>query len=210
MIETIEKIQRKRVRHTPEVRRRELVEAGIRCIQRHGIAGFTVEKIADEAGVSIGLTSRYFDGRDGLLTAVYEHLIEAIPRLAPCRTSNLSESIAIVVGVIDSNFTTEIYSRKNFAVWLSLYAEMQFNDALRAKRGALAQEYNATLAQHLSNIAQFRALTLDAPTVASDFVAYLDGLWLKWCLSNSASPSAEKASASTFLENHVGPLRMEM
>ena len=204
-----EKPQRKRVRSTPEVRRSQLIEAGKQCIQQHGFAGFTVERIAEAAGVSMGLISRYFDGRDGLLTAVYEHLLGSITRLRPCATSSLSESIEVVVEVIENNFGNEVYSRRNFPVWLSLYAEMQFNGVLRAKRAALARDYNATLAEYLLIIAQHRSLPLDAPAVASNFVAYLDGLWLQWCLSDSDTASAEKASAYDFLEQHVGPLRAQ-
>lgn len=201
------KSQRKRVRSTPEVRRRQLVEAGKQCIRQHGIGGFTVEKIAEAAGVSTGLISLYFDGRDGLLTAVYEHLLEAITRLKPCATSDFSESLAVVVGAIENNFRNEVYSRENSAVWLSLYAEMQFNEVLRARRAALARDYNAALADYLLIIAQQRSLPLDAPAVASNFVAYLDGLWLQWCLSDRNDTSAERASAYEFLEQYLGPLR---
>lgn len=203
------KLQRKRVRSTPEVRRRQLVEAGVQCIQQHGIAGFTVERIAKAANVSTGLISLYFDGRDGLLTAVYEHLLEAIERLTPCATPSLAESIAVVVQVIENNFGREVYSRKNFAVWMSLYAEMQFNGVLRARSAALARDYNATLADYLRVIAQHRSRQLDAPTVAANFVAYLDGLWLQWCLSERHDTSAERASAYAFLEHHLGPLRSD-
>ena len=208
MNEVITKPQRKRVRSTPEVRRRQLIEAGMKRIQQHGIAGFTVEKIAETAGVSMGLISRYFDGRDGLLAAVYEHLLNSITRLTPCVTSSLSESIEVVVEVIENNFGNEVYSRKNFPVWLSLYAEMPFNGALRSKQRKLAREYSATLAEYLANIAQHRSLPLDAPTVASNFVAYLDGLWLQWCLSESDDYSAERASAYEFLEQYIGPLKI--
>ena len=108
---------------------------------------------------------------------------------------------------LESNFGENVYSRKNFAVWLSLYAEMQFNEALRARQGELAREYVETLAAHLKTIAQHRSLPLEAQTLASNFVAFLDGLWLQWCLSESNDASAEKASAYAFLEQHVGSLR---
>jgi AcrR family transcriptional regulator len=205
-VETLEKSPPKRERHAPEVRRLELIEAGIRCLQSKGIGGFTIENIVKEAGVSIGLISRYFAGRNGILAEVYEHLLAAIPGLDPCDSTQIDNNIQTILKIIDDNFSSEIYSRNNFVVWQSLYCEMHFNEELRAKSEVRSAQYQKHLADYLQSIANARGLNIDATKLASDFIALLDGLWLKWCLSNSAKPDEEKQSALNFLEKAIGPL----
>ena len=83
---------------------------------------------------------------------------------------------------------------------------MHFNEELRAKSEVRSAQYQKHLADYLQSIANARGLNIDAKKLASDFIALLDGLWLKWCLSNSAKPDEEKQSALNFLEKAIGPL----
>ncbi|GAA4551781.1 TetR/AcrR family transcriptional regulator [Amycolatopsis samaneae] len=53
-----------------ERRRRALVEATLRVIERDGASGVTHRSVAGEAGLPTTTPTYYFDGIDGLLTAV--------------------------------------------------------------------------------------------------------------------------------------------
>jgi len=46
----------------------------LRCLRNHGVEGASVRRIADEAGVSMGLINHYFPGSASLIAAAYESL----------------------------------------------------------------------------------------------------------------------------------------
>jgi AcrR family transcriptional regulator len=55
-----------------EATRERILRAGLRCFARHGYDGTPVRRIAEEAGVAQGLLYRHFDGKEGLLRAIFE------------------------------------------------------------------------------------------------------------------------------------------
>ncbi len=61
----------KRVDH--EQRRREIVEAAWRLVARGGFAAATMREIASEAGFANGALKYYFDSKDDLLIAAFQH-----------------------------------------------------------------------------------------------------------------------------------------
>ena len=58
-------------KQAPE-RKRLLIEASVACLAEGGIAGFTVERICKKAGISKGLISHHFAGKEDLLAQTYE------------------------------------------------------------------------------------------------------------------------------------------
>ena len=59
--------------------RAAIVEAGLACFDRHGIAGTTLQDIAREAGVTKGAVYHHFDGKRAILHELREQV--AIPLL---------------------------------------------------------------------------------------------------------------------------------
>ncbi|MGH2709985.1 MAG: TetR/AcrR family transcriptional regulator [Actinomycetota bacterium] len=69
---------RKRVTKSPDVRRKELMDAAVRVFTDKGISKTTVSDITDTAGVAKGTFYLYFDSKDQLLGALKERLIDEI------------------------------------------------------------------------------------------------------------------------------------
>lgn len=63
-------------RHDPD-RRRRLVDAAIRVVGEHGIAGLSHRRVAAEADVPLGSTTYHFASRDDLLVAALEQMSAA-------------------------------------------------------------------------------------------------------------------------------------
>ena len=59
-----------------EARRRQIVEAATEVIVEEGYGQATLERIARRAGISRGLISYHFEGRDDLMTAVFAKAYE--------------------------------------------------------------------------------------------------------------------------------------
>ena len=199
-------------REQPDVRRGMLFAAAMECLARDGIQGFTIDRICKQAGVSRGLINHYFDSKDDLLIEVYRgSLYEAVStRIAQISNPDPAGDNtpdARLATIIDATFTPEFFSRSNLRVWLALWGEIATNPALRAVHRELYGTYRRTIARELGLIAEARGIELDADRLARSFLALIDGLWLEWCLDDTAvRPDETRAAALAMLESHLGPL----
>ena len=64
-------------------RSRQLLTAAARLMERDGSQAVSMQAVAEEAGVSVGLIYRYFGGKDDLLLAVIVDVLEAFAERVP-------------------------------------------------------------------------------------------------------------------------------
>jgi len=198
-------------RQTPGARREMLVEAALRCLARDGIQGFTIDRICAEAGVSRGLINHHFDGKDGLLIAVYRGSLYAgiSDRIRVASEAGGSEAgpADALMAIVEATFDPAFFARDRLRVWLALWDEISVNPALRAAHRDLYGAYRGQIAQAVQQVADLRGLTLDAVTLARSFLALVDGLWLEWCLDDTAIDAVQaRAAALAMLEAQLGTL----
>ena len=87
-------------------------------------------------------------------------------------------------------------------------SEIAVNPRLKAAHRELYDAYRAELAEDIAAVAKPRGRDVDAPALARNFIALVDGLWLEWCLDESVvTPQAAEAAGFEMLEAQVGPLR---
>ena len=115
---------------------------------------------------------------------------------------------ASLCALVRSNFSPDYFSRDNLLMWLSLWGEIAVNPKLRAAHRELYEAYRAELAEEIAAVAAPRGKRTDAPALARNFIALVDGLWLEWCLDETiVTPQTAEAAAFEMLEAQVGPLR---
>lgn len=66
-----------------EWRSRQLLTAAARLMERDGFHGVSIQALADEASVSVGLIYRYFGSKDHLLLAVIVDVLDAFAARVP-------------------------------------------------------------------------------------------------------------------------------
>jgi TetR/AcrR family transcriptional repressor of bet genes len=59
-----------------ERRRRQLIDATIKCISKKGLGSLTLAAVAKEAGLSQGIVNLHFNSKDNLLSETLRFLIE--------------------------------------------------------------------------------------------------------------------------------------
>lgn len=204
---TTRKTPRKRAeRESPEYRRDMILRAARKCLSEKGMRGFTLKNIAAEAEVSISLLSHYFGSVEELLKSVFRSVLFEVRPSEYRQPRSAAEAISNLHDVIARNFHPDYYSRKNLLVWLPIYEEMLLNARIRRSLDKIEQETIADVARAVSDVARFRKIEVDAVAVASELLAFLDGLWLRWCLSERRDTAREEAAALRFLEASLGPL----
>lgn len=204
---TTQKTARKRAeRETPEHRRNLILQAARTCLSERGMRGFTLKNVAAEAQVSISLLSHYFGSVEELLKSVFRSvLFEAKPSVY-VKPKSLAHAVSNLNDLLGKNFHPDYYSRRNLLVWLPIYEEMLLNTRTRRSLHKIEEELTKEVARAVADVALFRKLTVDAEELAFEFLAFLDGLWLRWCLSSRRDTLREQAAARRFLESTLGPL----
>lgn len=169
---------------TQEVRRRRIIDAAIDCLGRDGWHRTTLASIAAEAGISRGLISYHFAGRDDLFEAVLETVVVTIfaegSAAMQQRIDDAQTATAKLQAYIEGNLRFIGAHRREMA------ALGQVMPNLRGKDGALhaspdAEEPiiagTALLFEHGLNTGEFRAV--DARLTAYTLRRCIDGAALK-------------------------------
>jgi TetR/AcrR family transcriptional regulator, repressor for uid operon len=108
-----------------EPRRRQLVDAAIRCFEEKGFHGTSMAQISETAGMSVGHIYHYFPAKEALIAAIVEKkLDEIIERMAEAaRGSSLLEALA----ARDGDCAAIDERRRERALFLDILAEAERN-----------------------------------------------------------------------------------
>jgi TetR/AcrR family transcriptional regulator, transcriptional repressor of bet genes len=197
-------------REAPEKRRADLVQAAIRCLSEGGMSAFKMERIAAEAGVSLGLLPHYFTSKNALLTEVYRKALyeDVIRKIGELDDKDAPGSPAQrLCRIVDAIIDPEYLKPANLTVWLALWGEIVVNPDLKRAHRTLYRSYLKSLAELIGTVADERRRTVNAVEIARNFQALIDGLFLERALDRQAVDHADFRRASyEFLDLHLGKL----
>ncbi|HEX8305759.1 MAG TPA: TetR/AcrR family transcriptional regulator [Jatrophihabitans sp.] len=98
----------KRVRLTPDARREQLLDLGVRMLATRTLDELSVDALAEEAGISRGLLFHYFKNKQDFHRAVVQRAAEDLlartkPDMSQDPTSRLQLSLASYVDYVEAN-----------------------------------------------------------------------------------------------------------
>lgn len=194
-------------KQAPE-RKRLLIEAAIACLAEGGIAGFTVDRICRKAGISKGLISHHFDGKDDLLAQAYDAMTARLDALGAAQLGREDVSPRqALCAFVNANFDPKVFDRTQLKAWLAVWGETASNPTLAAIHKARYVTYHQRLSALISALATESDREVDADLLATMLVSLIDGLWLEWCLDEKILPRQKALNAVYhLLEPHLGPL----
>ena len=156
------------------IRKAQLIEATFECIYRYGFAGTTIARVARQAGVSTGIISHYFGGKDGLLESTMRVLLKQLGINAKVSSKSPDNPREHIIAIINSNFAEQQVTPQANTVWLAFWGQ-----ALHVP--ALSRLQKVNLGRLRSNLRYWLKQLLPeerARTVADGLAAMIDGLWL--------------------------------
>ncbi len=105
-------------------RRRELIEATISSIARHGLSRTTVAKVAKLAGLSTGIVNFYFHSKQALLLATLEHVDREFELRQQEALERAGEDpVQLLEAMIEVDFDREVCDPRRIAVWAAFWGE---------------------------------------------------------------------------------------
>jgi len=163
-----------------DLRKQQLINATLESVAQYGLQNTTIITISRIAGLSSGIISHYFGGKQGLVDATVKHLLDQLKLalLERVNQPNLSAAERLNM-IIEANFTQLQRSSPATKTWLSFWAQSMHQPGL-----ARLQHINSK--RLYSNLLfSFRQLLTDdlAIIASKQTAALIDGFWLRSALS---------------------------
>jgi TetR/AcrR family transcriptional repressor of bet genes len=169
---------------TKEVRQRQLIDATIAAIGRHGYAGTTLSHVAGGAGMSAGIVNFYFKSKEQLLAATLTALAEEYDTVWRHTVDSAGPSAAAALDAsIDADFAPELFSIDKVTVWFAFWAEARSQPAYRAVVSKLEAGYfEETRALCAQLVEEGGYAGVDPSAVAGGLNAMIDGFWFDFLI----------------------------
>lgn len=187
-----------------EKRRQQLIQATISSVDEFGLQHTTIHRISTLAGMSSGIISHYFAGKQGLIEAAMRDLQAALGQALRERLVPGMSPQARLMAVVEANFTPLQCSRAVARTWLAFWSQASHEPGL-----ARLQRINQR--RLLSNLACSFGLCLtrqEALAAAQQSAAMIDGFWLRSALSPSPEPDFSRAErlCKLFIQQRLTPV----
>jgi AcrR family transcriptional regulator len=122
---------RQRRRQAPSVRKAQILRAARHCFAREGFKATTVDDIAAEAGVSVGLLYRIFGSKPAIIEAIILEQVEAqiaqaFEIISAAKKSSIDRAMVL------KSFEDESLDLQKLALTFEIAAEACRNQKLRA------------------------------------------------------------------------------
>ncbi len=105
-------------------RRRELIEATIISIARHGLSQITIAKVAKIAGLSTGIVNFYFHSKQALLLATLEYVDREFELRQQEALEHAGEDpVQLLEAMIEVDFDPDVCNPRRIAVWTAFWGE---------------------------------------------------------------------------------------
>jgi len=166
-----------------------LIEATLSCLASDGLAGATVRRIAERAGVTPGLVRHHFAGKDVLLAEAYRTLSdswlarvkESVDRDYPDRESALRGALT---AFFPDNVRDIRQMRITVTLWGLILVDPDISEIQKASYTALQACFETLIERHFG-------ARKDARQIAIGIISIADGLWLECCLNPDRMAAAD-------------------
>lgn len=187
-----------------EIRKKQLIDATLASVAEYGLHNTTINSISRLAGMSSGIISHYFGGKQGLIEATVRQLLEELKQALLDKTG--SDGLVIhsprqrLMLIVEANFTDFQRSRPTTKSWLSFWAQAMHDPALARLQHVNSRRLYSNLRHSFRQLLDEEAATRAALQTA----AMIDGFWLRSALSTD--PAAEFAQAECLCKSFIEQL----
>ncbi|RDV29136.1 transcriptional regulator BetI [Alteromonas aestuariivivens] len=183
------------------IRRQQLIEATLESVAELGLHATTINSISKRAGLSSGIISHYFGGKDGLLEATVRFLLNNLRTTLVSKTQNGCTPKERLMFIVEANFSVVQQSARSTKTWLSFWAQSMHAPRLGRLQRINAQRLYSNLLFSLNSLMS----KSDAQKAAKLSAGMIDGLWLRAVLSQANETEFKEAEqlAKHYIENLI-------
>lgn len=182
------------------IRRAQLIDATCESIFQYGLADTTISKISVLAGVSTGIISHYFGGKNELVEATMRKILIDLGEAVSIRVQQAATPRQKILAIIDGNFSHQQTSARFVTSWLAFWSQ-----AMHVPSLAKLQNVNKRRLQ--SNLVYWYRCLLspeESKIAAQGMAALIDGLWLRGAFERQGFDSQQaRAVALDYLNRQL-------
>ncbi len=170
-------------RESAEARQHALILATLDLVAEQGVRGATVRGIADRADVTQGLIRHYFNSKEELIVAAYEHHMNSMTdqTFAPANEVEASAQ-AKLAAFVTASLTPPVVDPRAIALWASFLNKVQNDQQMKATHertyAYFRDQLEGLIAASLKE-ANRSASPVQLRQLAIACNAVIDGLWLE-------------------------------
>jgi TetR/AcrR family transcriptional repressor of bet genes len=158
-----------------DIRKRELRRAAFEVLQREGMAGATLEKVAAQAGASKGIVLHYFANKQELFEHAMREANAALKEAVVARLNRATTPMARLEAIIEGNFEERFFRPSICHAWLSLCAEVPREPQLARIQKVIHARMRSNLMSALVHLLPED----ECEAAVLGITALIDGLWLR-------------------------------
>ena len=163
------------------VRRQQLIDATIESVAQKGLQATTINSISKNAGMSSGIISHYFGGKQGLIEATVRYLLSNLKDDLINKVDENTTATQRLMFIVESNFALVQQRKDTTRTWLSFWAQSMHDKELHRLQKVNSKRLQSNLTVSFKQLMPLAQATLAAELTA----AMIDGLWLRAVLSQS-------------------------
>ena len=163
------------------VRRQQLIDATIESVAMRGLQGTTINSISKNAGLSSGIISHYFGGKQGLIEATVRYLLSNLNKELIGKVDSNTSPEQRLMFIVEANFALVQQRGDTTRTWLSFWAQSMHDPELHRLQNVNSNRLQSNLAFSFKQLMP----TEQAKQAAELSAAMIDGLWLRAVLSKS-------------------------
>ena len=186
-----------------EKRRRQLIDATIKCIARKGMGSTSIGDVAATAGLSQGIVNLHFKSKENLLTETLRHVSdEYLERFDTALAAAGDSAASKLHAVMSLDFRPSICDRRKLAVWFAFYGEIKSRPTYRKicqRHDDYYDDVVAALCTEIIDEGRYKAVSANG--VASMLAATTNGLWLSCLISPK---SFDRHEAMRVIDEYLG------
>ncbi|MGC4251719.1 MAG: TetR family transcriptional regulator [Sphingobium sp.] len=161
---------------TAEARRMDLIQGMLKSIHKHGYSNTTVQTICEESGLSRGLISHYFKGKEDLLIEAFRYLTQQSDEDAKAAFHAAGDDpFKRLLAVAEEPFHA---TREYGEVWLHFWSVALNNGEARKLRNGLWKRFRASIERRMTEAAEAKKIQINVKHNAMIFTQLIDGLWV--------------------------------
>lgn len=173
-----------------EDKKQLFIDAAICSLANHGYKGTTVRQIAKYAGVTPGLLTHYYIGKEVLIAESYKYLAtQFLDDFQNKINEGMDNPISALRGFFQNIFAPENLGKRYLRVWLAFWTLTLTEESLRNTHSDIYKEYTKSLENILRSAYihnEQDPSKKNLRSLAVGILAMLDGLWLECCLDPDA------------------------
>lgn len=167
-----------------EERRRQLIDATMKCIARKGLSNTSIGDVASEAGLSQGIVNLHFDSKDNLLTETLHSLANEYRAVFDKTLAQSGPHPAdALLALMKMDLKPKLLDREKLAIWFAFWGEVKSRPTYRKICDEYDRYYDSEVERLCTEIITEGSYDVHPAAAAEALTSMTNGLWLSYLVS---------------------------